>query len=181
AEKGGFCSLWLPAGGGGCSTSGRPLSTGALLRLGVPEWITGDVISPAVSDVVIRFSDGSSLHPRIVWVSAPINAGFFAYDLPVAASVVFGGAILWLGLSLPVGILSALRPRSLVDRLAMVFVLIGVSAPAVWIGLILAYVFGFKLGWTPIADYCSFFPSHQIGVCSGPGQWAYHLVLPWLT
>jgi hypothetical protein len=84
AKNGGFCSLWLPAGGGGCSTSGRPLSTGALLRLGVPEWITGDVISPAVSDVVIRFSDGSTVHPRILWVSAPINAGFFAYDVPVA-------------------------------------------------------------------------------------------------
>jgi hypothetical protein len=84
AKNGGFCSLWLPAGGGGCSTSGRPLSTGALLRLGVPEWITGDVISSAVSDVVIRFSDGSTVHPRIVWVSAPINAGFFAYDVPVA-------------------------------------------------------------------------------------------------
>jgi peptide/nickel transport system permease protein len=99
----------------------------------------------------------------------------------VTASVVFGGAVLWLGLSIPVGILSALRPRSLVDRFAMVFVLIGVSAPSVWIGLMLAYVFGFKLGWTPIADYCNFFPSHEVGVCSGPGQWAYHLVLPWLT
>lgn len=84
AKNGGFCSLWLPAGGGGCSTAGQPLSTGALLRLGVPEWITGDLISPPVSDVVIRFSDGSSVHPRIVWVSAPIDAGFFAYDVPVA-------------------------------------------------------------------------------------------------
>lgn len=84
AKNGGFCSLWLPAGGGGCSTSGKPLSTGALLRLGVPEWITGDVISSAVSDVVIRFSDGSEVHPRIVWVSPPIDAGFFAYDVPVA-------------------------------------------------------------------------------------------------
>jgi peptide/nickel transport system permease protein len=102
-------------------------------------------------------------------------------DAPVTASVVFGGAVLWLGLSIPVGILSALRPRSLVDRFAMVFVLIGVSAPSVWIGLMLAYFFGFKLGWTPIADYCNFFPSHQVGGCSGPGQWAYHLVLPWLT
>ena len=42
------------------------------------------MISPAVSDVVIRFSDGSSFHPRIVWVSAPIDAGFFVYDVPVA-------------------------------------------------------------------------------------------------
>jgi hypothetical protein len=84
AKNGGFCSLWLPRGGGGCSTAGRPLSTGALLRGGVPEWITGDAIAPAVSDVVIRFSDGMTVHPRIVWVSAPIDAGFFAYDAPAA-------------------------------------------------------------------------------------------------
>jgi peptide/nickel transport system permease protein len=102
-------------------------------------------------------------------------------DAPETASLVFGGAVLWLALAIPIGILSALRPRSLVDRASMVFVLIGVSAPAVWIGLILAYVFGFTLGWTPIADYCNFFPSHQAGVCSGAGPWAYHLVLPWVT
>jgi hypothetical protein len=40
------------------------------------------VLSPSVSDVAIRFSDGSSIHPTITWVSAPINAGFFAYDVP---------------------------------------------------------------------------------------------------
>lgn len=82
AKNGGFCSLWLPAGGGGCSTSGHPLSTGALLRRGRPAWVTGDVIAPVVDDVVVRFSDGSTVHPRIVWVSAPIDAGFFAYDVP---------------------------------------------------------------------------------------------------
>jgi peptide/nickel transport system permease protein len=102
-------------------------------------------------------------------------------DAPVTASLVFGGAVLWLAVSIPIGILSALRPRSLLDRAAMGFVLVGVSAPAVWIGLILAYVFGFKLGWTPIAGYCNFFPSHEVGGCSGPGPWAYHLILPWVT
>jgi peptide/nickel transport system permease protein len=102
-------------------------------------------------------------------------------DVPVTASLVFGGAVFWLSLSIPIGILSALRPRSVGDRSAMVFVLIGISAPPVWIGLILIYVFGFKLGWTPIAGYCNFIPSGATGVCSGPGQWAYHLILPWLT
>jgi peptide/nickel transport system permease protein len=102
-------------------------------------------------------------------------------DAPVTASVVFGGAVLWLALSIPLGILSALRQRSPLDRASVVFVLVGVSAPAVWIGLILAYVFGFELGWTPIAGYCNFFPGHEAGACSGPGSWAYHLILPWLT
>jgi hypothetical protein len=86
ARNGGFCSLWLPGGGGGCSTSGQPLSTGALLRGGVPEWINGDAAAPVVS-VFIRFRDGSSVRPRIVWVSAPIDAGFFAYDVPAGRYV----------------------------------------------------------------------------------------------
>jgi peptide/nickel transport system permease protein len=102
-------------------------------------------------------------------------------DAPVTASLVLGGAVGWLAISIPLGILSAVRQRSPLDRAGMAFVLVGVSAPAVWIGLILAYVFGFELGWTPIAGYCNFFPSGKPGDCSGPGQWAYHLILPWLT
>jgi peptide/nickel transport system permease protein len=101
-------------------------------------------------------------------------------DARVTASLVFGSAFIWLALSVPIGILSALRPRSLADRFAMVFVLIGVSAPPVWLGLILSYVFGFRLGWLPIADYCNFVPSN-LGECSGPVRWADHLILPWIT
>jgi peptide/nickel transport system permease protein len=98
---------------------------------------------------------------------------------PVTASLVLGGAVLWMLIALPVGILSALKPRSLLDRTAMVFVLIGISAHPVWIGLILSYVVGFKLGWTPITGYCDFFnPSTD---CGGPAQWAWHMVLPWIT
>ena len=61
----------------------------------------------------------------------------------------------------------------------MVFVLIGISAHPVWIGLILAYVVGFKLGWTPITGYCDFI--NPATDCGGPVQWAYHLILPWIT
>ena len=100
---------------------------------------------------------------------------------PVTASLVFGGAVVWLMLALPVGILSALRPRSLLDRAGMVFVLIGLSAHPVWIGLIFAYFFGYKLGLTPIAGYCDFFSPAQSADCGGPVQWAYHMILPWAT
>jgi peptide/nickel transport system permease protein len=101
-------------------------------------------------------------------------------DARVTASLIFGGAVLWLAIAIPIGIRSALKPRSLFDRLSMVFVLIGISAPPLWIGLILSYVFGFKLGWAPIADYCSLMSNGSAG-CSGPLHWAYHLLLPWLT
>ncbi len=98
---------------------------------------------------------------------------------PVTASLVFGGAILWMLLAIPVGVLSALRPRSIMDRIAMVFVLIGISAHPVWIGLLFAYFIGYKAGLTPITGYCNFLnPLHG---CGGPVDWAYHLILPWTT
>jgi len=101
---------------------------------------------------------------------------------PVTASLVFGGALFWMLVALPVGVLSALRPRSLLDRMAMIFVLVGVSAHPVWIGLIFSYLFGFKWGdytGLPITGYCDFF--YPVGECGGPIEWARHLVLPWAT
>jgi peptide/nickel transport system permease protein len=61
----------------------------------------------------------------------------------------------------------------------MVFVLVGISAHPVWIGLIFAWLFGYKLGWTPISDYCDFFNPDTD--CGGPWQWFYHMILPWAT
>ena len=61
----------------------------------------------------------------------------------------------------------------------MVGVLVGISAHPVWIGLLFAYFFGFKLGWFPITGYCDFI--NPSGTCGGPVQWAYHLFLPWCT
>jgi peptide/nickel transport system permease protein len=98
---------------------------------------------------------------------------------PVTASLVIGGAIVWMLIALPLGILSALRPRSTLDRGGMTFVLVGISAHPVWIGLIFAYLFGYKLGITPITGYCN--AIHPVGACGGPTQWAYHLILPWIT
>jgi peptide/nickel transport system permease protein len=98
---------------------------------------------------------------------------------PVTASLVFGGVVFWMLLAVPIGILSALKPRSLLDRASMTFVLIGISAHPVWIGLILAYVFGYKLAWFPISGYCDVInPSTD---CGGPVAWAHSMVLPWAT
>jgi peptide/nickel transport system permease protein len=100
---------------------------------------------------------------------------------PVTASLVFGGAIAWMMIALPIGILSALRPRSLLDRASMTFVLVGVSAHPIWLGLIFSYFFGFKWGITPISGYCDFINPSAGADCGGPVQWAYHMILPWMT
>ena len=98
---------------------------------------------------------------------------------PVTFSLVIGGVVFWLVLALPIGVYSALRPRSLLDRAGMVFVLIGVSAHPAWLGLILGHVFGYSLGWMPYSGYCEMFSPTT--VCGGPAQWVWHLVLPWFT
>jgi peptide/nickel transport system permease protein len=110
--------------------------------------------------------------------ATPVNQ-VIAAAAPVTASLVFGGVVVWMMLALPIGIFSAVRPRSLLDRAAMVFVLVGISAHPVWIGLIFAYTFGFKLGWFPIQGYCDVI--NPATDCGGPVQWAYHMVLPWVT
>jgi peptide/nickel transport system permease protein len=100
---------------------------------------------------------------------------------PVTASLVFGGAILWMLLAIPIGILSALRPRSLIDRSAMVFVLVGISLPVVWIGLILQWLVGFKWGILPNAGYCNVINPPAGSNCGGPVDWFTHMLLPWAT
>jgi peptide/nickel transport system permease protein len=100
---------------------------------------------------------------------------------PVTASLVFGGVVIWMLIALPIGILSALRPRTMMDRASMTFVLIGISAHPIWIGLIFTYFFSYKLGLTPISGYCDFFNPSAGADCGGPAQWAYHMILPWCT
>jgi peptide/nickel transport system permease protein len=97
----------------------------------------------------------------------------------VTASVVIGGILLALVIAIPVGILSALRPRSKLDRAGMTFVLLGVSVHPVIIALTLSFVFGARLRLLPSAGYCDVF--HPNVSCGGPREWAGHLILPWIA
>jgi peptide/nickel transport system permease protein len=69
--------------------------------------------------------------------------------LPVTITLAFGAAVVWLSMGIPIGIISAIRRRSWVDRASMIFALVGVSAPVFWLGLLFLYVFWYKLGWLP--------------------------------
>ena len=100
---------------------------------------------------------------------------------PVTASVILGGILIWMVVGLSVGILSALRPRSLLDRAAMVLVLIGISAHPIWLGFLLAWLLGAKAHLFPVTGYCDFFDPALHARCGGPAEWAYHLVLPCFT
>jgi len=93
---------------------------------------------------------------------------------PRTLSLTAGAVVIWLMLGIPLGVLSALRPRSVWDAMGTVFALTGISAPAYWVGLMLLNVFADRLGWFPVGDYAGIREA-------GLGGWAHHLVLPWLT
>ncbi len=125
--------------------------------------------------LVVERSLGESFVDR-----RPVNDEIFA-AAPVTASLVFGGMFFVLLIAIPIGIISALRPRSLIDRAAMVYVLIGISLPSFWIALVLAYFIGFRLEITPLAGYCEVFSPPRASGCGGLREWTSHMILPWVT
>lgn len=123
---------------------------------------------------LVRHGDlGRSIHSSLPVTQIIANAA------PVTATLIFGGVLVWMLIALPVGILSALYPRTLLDKGLMIFVLIGASAHPVWLGLMLSYFCGDRLHIFPVTGYCDLF--HPSTYCGGPTQWAYHMVLPWFT
>jgi peptide/nickel transport system permease protein len=69
--------------------------------------------------------------------------------LPASLEVVLLALLLSCSIALPMGVLAATRPGSLFDQLSRVVITAGVSLPAFFTGLLLAYVFYFLLGWAP--------------------------------
>jgi peptide/nickel transport system permease protein len=128
-----------------------------------------------LDELVVHQSLGYSFNDR-----QSVNSTIYA-AAPVTISLVLGGAIVWMLIAVPVGILSALRPRSLLDRIAMVGVLGGISAHPVWIGLVASYLFGYRLGVLPIQGYCNLRGAAPGQICGGPVDWFTHMLMPWIV
>jgi peptide/nickel transport system permease protein len=73
--------------------------------------------------------------------------------LPKTLQLVAVATILSLVVAIPLGVLAALRPRSLLDRSCTVTSLVGVSLPDFWLGLILILIFAVQLGIFKTSGY----------------------------
>ena len=69
--------------------------------------------------------------------------------LPASAELTLLGLVVSMGVAVPLGILAATRPGSLIDHTCRVVATAGVSLPVFFTGLILVYVFYYRLGWAP--------------------------------
>jgi peptide/nickel transport system permease protein len=93
---------------------------------------------------------------------------------PVTISLVVGASLLWLVAGVTTGVISALRRGTVFDRAAMGIALAGVSLPIFFTGLIALAFFSYKLRITAPGG-------HYVPFTENPAQWAYSLVLPWIT
>lgn len=92
--------------------------------------------------------------------------------LPRTFALAIGAAIIWMVLGIALGLYSAVSAGRFSDRILTVLALIGVSMPVFWVGALMTYYLGYKLGWFPNGGY------EEIAA-SGLWQWFYHLILPW--
>jgi peptide/nickel transport system permease protein len=98
--------------------------------------------------------------------------------LPATASLALGGAVVWLCIGIPVGIISAIKRGSVLDRLTMGLTLVAISAPVYWVGLISIYLFSKDLGkLLPIFDATGAYTP----LWDDPIQWVSALLLPWFV
>jgi len=93
--------------------------------------------------------------------------------LPVTLSIVIPAAILWLLLGVGLGMVSALRRGTWLDRAAIGFSLTGASLQLYFVGAVLLLVFVYNLRWLPVPSYTSIFDN--------PVKWASGLVLAWVA
>jgi len=101
---------------------------------------------------------------RSVFFDEPVSE-LIATRMPVTMKLGASALALAVLVSIPPGILAAMRPNSWLDRLALGVALVGQALPTFWFALILIIVFGVRLQWLPV---------------SGADSWR-HFVLPCVT
>jgi ABC-type dipeptide/oligopeptide/nickel transport system permease component len=72
---------------------------------------------------------------------------------PFTLLLAFSAMIVSIVVGLAVGIISSLKPNSLLDRGTMLLALTGISAPVFWVGLLLILIVGVNLKWLPPTGY----------------------------
>jgi peptide/nickel transport system permease protein len=89
-------------------------------------------------------------------------SNLIAERMPITVTLGLTGLVIALAVSLPLGILAAVRENTTLDRVVQMVALLGQAMPSFWLGLILMITLGLQLGWLPI---------------SGTGSWQ-HYVMP---
>jgi peptide/nickel transport system permease protein len=124
-----------------------------------------------IKGIVLHFNFGYSFYSGQSVISLISNR------LPATLSLTVGAVILWVAMGIPVGIISAVKRRTLVDRTAMGTALFFVSMPIYWLGLIVLFLFASDIGRFPILPGANSY----VGITTDAGKWFTSLLLPWFV
>jgi peptide/nickel transport system permease protein len=117
---------------------------------------------------------GKVLDGSVVSYSQQINVeDEILRSLPPTISLALGAGVIWLVFGVLFGVLSAITAGRLLDRSLTVVALIGVSTPAFFLGALLLYYLGYRLGLLPLGGY--------VPLTKDPWGWFTHMLLPWLA
>jgi peptide/nickel transport system permease protein len=96
--------------------------------------------------------------------------------LPNTLYLIAGAVVVWLTVGLTVGMISAVKRGSFLDRFSMTSALVAISAPPYWLGLIALYLFSNDIGRFPLLPGSGAFQdSASIGTKIGA------LIMPWIV
>ena len=111
------------------------------------------------------FADGRKVKDKIV------------ERLPITLTINLLSLGLVLLIAIPIGIMSATRQYSLIDRFTTMFVFVGFSTPSFWLALLLIYMLGVQWGVLPISGIQSL-DTTGLTLWGRLSDWAEHLILP---
>ena len=125
-----------------------------------------------LQDLVFHFDFGYSYQNNI-----PVRDTIFD-RVPATAGLAAGGAVVWLLVGIPIGIISAIKRGTIIDRVAMGGALLAISAPVYWVGLVSLYLFSEDLGKLLPIFHGS---GSYVPFSENPVSWAASLLLPWMV
>ncbi|MGD1055800.1 MAG: ABC transporter permease [Solirubrobacteraceae bacterium] len=100
-----------------------------------------------------------------------------AERLPATLSLTIGAAVLWVIGGLSVGIISALRRHTFLDRFSMGSALVLLSVPEFWLGFVFLLLFASDIGKFKILPGAGSY----VGLTSDPWKWFTSLIMPWIV
>jgi peptide/nickel transport system permease protein len=124
-----------------------------------------------MKNIILHFNFGYSYY------SSASVLSLMKSRLPATISLAVGASIIWLGTGVLVGVISAIKRGTLMDRGAMGIALFFVSMPVFWFGLVLLFLFANDIGRFKI------FPGagSYVGLTTNPVDWFTSLILPWIV
>jgi peptide/nickel transport system permease protein len=124
-----------------------------------------------MKNILLHFNFGESFY-----TGAPVLS-LIQNRLPATLSLTLGAAVVWLLMGIPVGIISAIKRGSVLDRAAMSVALVFISMPVFWLGLVVLYLFARDIGRFHV------FPGANtyVGLTVSPVHWFTSLIMPWFV